>query len=115
MAPAERSMTAWTTGCGAMVSETLSEEVSLFLSYLVKKQNTLPPTCTHTTHCCILLEHFNYYKHKSTEYNQPFESLNTPLGQWLCVYFSRGIRAKDRWQQLGYKVHSNKTFQLWQQ
>lgn len=113
MAPAERSMMAWTTGCGAMVSETLSEEVSLFLSYLVKKTKHF--TSYFHSHHCILLEHFDYYKHKYTEYNQPFDYSNTPLGQWLCVYFSRGIRAQDRWQQLDYKVHSNKTFQLWQQ
>lgn len=43
MAPAERSMMAWTTGCGAMVSKRLSEEVSFFLSfsYLVKKINKI--------------------------------------------------------------------------
>lgn len=34
IAPEERSMTACTAGCGAMVSETLTEENSLFLSYL---------------------------------------------------------------------------------
>lgn len=37
MAPAERSMMAWTTGCGAMVSETLLQAVLVFPSYVATK------------------------------------------------------------------------------
>lgn len=92
MAPDARSMTAWTTGCGAMVSKLLSEEVSLSFFYLVKKNKWMT---------LDLLTPQTY-----TEHDQSFVSLNPPLTLNMCVFPHRD-RGHNRQQQWLFTVSKN--------
>lgn len=79
-------MMAWTTGCGAMASNKLSEEVSLSLSYLIKKEKGTFYFLIHSQHrlhSCILLQHFLTIKYTRNIISNSKKTMS------LCTFTSR--------------------------